>query len=351
MAKVLKVNAPGGENYYILIGTGGLEKLLENAQGISADGAPKTAIVTNTTLAPLYGDALASALPDCRLITISDGEQYKTLDTAAYLYAEFVRAGLDRHSIVFALGGGVVGDTVGFAAATYMRGIRLVQIPTSLLAMVDSSVGGKVGVDLPEGKNLVGAFKQPDMVMVDLNVLDTLPEREWRCGMAEVIKHGLLADASLLDTALHTPEEREELVYRAIKVKVDVVQRDPYEKDIRAHLNLGHTFGHAIEQVTNYRVPHGEAVAIGLVAAVNLSYALDVCDSRLPEDVEDLLTEVGLPTRTGGLDPEAVYAAMGTDKKWKSGRSRFVLLRGVGEPLIMEDVPRETVIQVLDRLR
>lgn len=351
MAKVIKVNAPGGDTYYILIGSGGLEKLLVNAQGISAEGAPRTAIVTNTTLAPLYGEALAQALPDCKLITIPDGEQYKNLETVAYLYHEFVAAGLDRHSIVFALGGGVVGDTVGFAAATYMRGIRFVQIPTTLLSMVDSSVGGKVGVDLPQGKNLVGAFKQPDMVMVDLNVLSTLPEREWRCGMAEVIKHGLLADSTLLDPEMHTPDRCEELVYRAIKVKVDVVQRDPYERDIRAHLNLGHTFGHAIEQVTQYQVAHGEGVAIGLMAAAGLSYILGLCDASLPEQVEDILNRTGLPTRTGGLDPEDIYAAMATDKKWKSGRSRFVLLRGIGEPLIMEGVSKHDVLQVLEQLR
>lgn len=349
MSKVITVHTPDGDQYPILIGSGGLEKLLIGAS--TSNDAPYTAIVTNTTLAPIYGEELAAALPDCVLITIPDGEQYKNLDTVAYLYSEFVKAGLDRSSIVFALGGGVVGDTAGFAAASYMRGIKLVQIPTSLLAMVDSSVGGKVGVDLPEGKNLVGAFKQPEMVLIDLQVLDTLPQREWRCGMAEVIKHGLLADDTLLDPTLYLNGQREELVYRAIQVKVDVVQRDPFEKDIRAHLNLGHTFAHAIERVTQYQVPHGEAVGIGLMAAALLSYNLGLADHSLPELVDEILAEVGLPRHIGGLEPEALYAAMATDKKWKGGQSRFVLLRGVGQPLIMKDVSKADVIRVLELLR
>jgi 3-dehydroquinate synthase len=316
----------------------------------------KTVVVTNTTLAPLYGDALVNALPSAALVTIPDGEQYKTLATVAKLYTDFVAAGLDRSGTVIALGGGVVGDTAGFAAATYMRGVPFVQIPTSLLAMVDSSVGGKVGVDLPQGKNLVGAFKQPDAVLIDTDVLHTLPEREWRCGMAEVIKHGLLADDGLLqlieagrinDSPL---QDAPELVRRAVQVKVDVVQQDPFERNIRAHLNLGHTFAHAIEQVSGYAWPHGEAVGVGLLAAARLSFTLGLADAALPERVQRILERVGLPTRIAGFDSSAIYAAMGTDKKWQNGRSRFVLLRGVGKPVIIEDVPRERVITVLDSL-
>jgi 3-dehydroquinate synthase len=290
-------------------------------------------------------------LPRAALVTMPDGEQFKTLATVATVYGDLVRARLDRGSTVIALGGGVVGDTAGFAAATYMRGVRLVQIPTSLLAMVDSSVGGKVGVDLPEGKNLVGAFKQPDAVIIDPEVLETLPQPEWRNGMAEVIKHGLLADPALLDTSLHSRERAAELVRRAVQVKVDVVQQDPYEKGIRAHLNLGHTFAHAIEQVTQYRWPHGEAVGVGLLAAVQLSSVLFMCDSGLPEMVEDILATTGLPRRLNGLDADAIYAAMATDKKWQNGRSRFVLLRGIAQPEIVEDVPKTAVIDVLRRLK
>jgi 3-dehydroquinate synthetase len=235
-------------------------------------------------------------------------------------------------------------------------------VPTSLLAMVDSSVGGKVGVDLPQGKNLVGAFKQPATVMIDPSLLRTLPLREWRCGMAEVVKHGLLADEILLqqieavgawnDAVPHLDDDRmADLIERAVRVKVDVVQRDPFEKGERAHLNLGHTFAHAIEHVTHYAVPHGEAVAIGLVAATRLSAARGLCDETLPERVEHLLASIGLPRSMGNLDVEALYTAMATDKKWHGGRSRFVLLRGVGHPLVVEDVPKAQILTILSGLQ
>jgi len=279
-----------------------------------------------------------------------DGEQHKTMDTVGRLYEAFVRAKLDRAGVVIAFGGGVVGDTAGFAAATFMRGVRLIQIPTSLLSMVDSSVGGKVGVDLPIGKNLVGAFKQPDAVFIDPTMLTTLPAREWRCGMAEVIKHGLLADSTLLDPRMWAPERVPELIRRAVQVKVNVVEADPYEQNVRAHLNLGHTFAHAIEQVSGYAWPHGEAVGVGLVAAARLSVAHGLAQIDIADQVETLVAELGLPTRIGVLSPEALYAAMSTDKKWAAGKSRFVLLRRVGEPLIAEGIDRDTVLKVLQGL-
>lgn len=353
----IRVTAPGGD-YDIYIEPGIL-------RDIGGRGEPsvrpylngRVVIVTNTTLAPIYGEALVQALPDAALVTIPDGEPYKTLATVAKLYTDFVAAGLDRSGTVIAVGGGVVGDTAGFAAATYMRGVRFVQMPTSLLAMVDSSVGGKVGVDLPQGKNLVGAFKQPDAVLIDTDVLQTLPEREWRCGMAEVIKHGLLADEGLLALIESghgiTVSLRDalELVRRAVQVKVDVVQQDPFEHGARAHLNLGHTFAHAIEQVSGYAWPHGEAVGVGLLAAVRLSAALGLAAAALAERVQRILAQVGLPIDITGLDPDAIFVAMGRDKKWQNGRSRFVLLRGVGQPVIVEDVSRERVIAVLDSLQ
>lgn len=348
MAERIPVNAPDS-TYDIVIESG----LLQQADRLVDEFGlgKRVAVVTNTTLAPLYGQALVDRLPNAALITMPDGEQHKTLATVTQLYGDLVRAKLDRGSTVVALGGGVVGDTAGFAAATYMRGIRLVQIPTSLLSMVDSSVGGKVGVDLPEGKNLVGAFKQPDAVMIDPDVIGTLPPQEWRNGMAEVLKHGLLADPALLDPSLHAPKQAAELVRRAVQVKVDVVEQDPYEQGIRAHLNLGHTFAHAIEQVTQYQWPHGAAVGFGLLAAAQLSYALAMCDSDVPEQVEDVLATAGLPRRLNGLDADAIYAAMSTDKKWQNGHSRFILLRGIAHVEIVEDVPKSTVIEVLRRLQ
>jgi 3-dehydroquinate synthetase len=220
--------------------------------------------------------------------------------------------------------------------------------------MVDSSVGGKVGVDLPEGKNLVGAFKQPDLVLIDPQVLSTLPDVEWRNGMAEVLKHGLIADDRLLEPSIHTPENAATLVEHAVRVKVDVVQRDPYEKGERAHLNLGHTFGHALEQVTQYAIPHWQAVAIGLHAAAELSIRLGLCSESVREQTINALVNTGLPYQLDELgievEAEKLWSAMKTDKKWKGGLSRFVLLRNVGEPCIIEDVAKDDVLAVLRHL-
>jgi 3-dehydroquinate synthase len=337
MAEII-VNTPDGGCYPIRIERGLLAKLDEIAQ--------RAIVLTNTTLAALYAQDL-SAYP---VLTMEDGEQYKNLDTVRDYYDKMVAAGADRHSRVVAFGGGVVGDTAGFVAATYMRGLALVQMPTSLLAMVDSSVGGKVGVDLPQGKNLVGAFKQPEMVLIDPDVLATLPDHEWRNGMAEVIKHGLLADEGLLNSELWSRERAAELIKRAVQVKVGVVQRDPYEHGERAHLNLGHTFAHAIEHVTNYAWAHGEAVGFGLLAAAMLSHRLGMCDAELVERVNGLLERKGLPRRADGLDPQAIVNAMRTDKKWQGGHSRFILLRGVGQPEIVNDVDNEMVLAVLKDL-
>jgi 3-dehydroquinate synthase len=345
MAARIPVTTPTNQ-YDILIEPGGIAQFDPVAFGLSG----RCAVVTNSTLAPLYGEVLAGRLPDTSLVLMPDGEQYKTLETVSKLYAEFVRAGLDRASTVIALGGGVVGDAAGFAAATYMRGVRLLQIPTSLLAMVDPSVGGKVGVDLPEGKNLVGAFKQPDLVLIDPNVLGTLPEREWRCGAAEAIKHALIADPGLLDL-INPAADQAAMVARAVQVKVEIVQKDPYEQNIRAYLNFGHTFAHAIEQVSGYQWLHGEAVGAGMVAAARLSQALGMLNAADADLIETTIQRYGLPTRLGGLDPEALYEAMSTDKKWQGGHSRFVLLSGFGEPSLVRDVPPPAVIEVLEALQ
>lgn len=344
MAQSLTVNTPDG-SYQIHIehdARGRLAGLLNSRRSV---------IVTNPTVAGLHGEALQAVVPDSAIVEMPDGEAYKTLETVAQLYRDFVGVGLDRSGVVIAFGGGVVGDTAGFAAASYMRGVSLIQVPTTLLAMVDSSVGGKVGVDLPEGKNLVGAFKQPDVVLIDPGYLGTLPPKEWRCGMAEVIKHGLLADPALLDPALWIPERAGELIARAVQVKIDVVEQDPYEKNIRAHLNLGHTFAHAVENVSHYAWAHGEAVGIGLVAAGKLSQRLGLCSRDLPTLIEDTVAELGLPTRLGGLDRDALWAAMATDKKWQAGNTRFVLLKGAQQPVIVEGVSREDVMAVLDEVQ
>lgn len=247
---------------------------------------------------------------------------------------------------MIALGGGVVGDMAGYVAATFMRGIPLFQIPTTLLSMVDSSVGGKVGVDLPQGKNLIGAFKQPRRVIIDTDVLHSLPPLQWRCGMAEVIKHGLIARPALLDPDLWNLQNAESLVRQAVQVKIDVVEIDPYERGIRAHLNLGHTFGHAIEKATEYAIPHGEAVAIGIVKAARLSRNLGFIDDGLVERILKMMWRLELPTDIA-LDPERWYAAMATDKKWKAGTSRLVVLKRLGEAAVIEGLPKEEICAVL----
>lgn len=342
---VINVNAPGGA-YAIVIEAG----LLRDDLRRRFELGERAIVVSDSHVGPLHGEVLAERL-ETQLLTMPAGEAHKRLDTVEQLYVDMVNAGADRKTRVMALGGGVVGDTVGFAAATYMRGLPLVQMPTSLLAMVDSSVGGKVGVDLLEGKNLVGAFKQPEVVLIDPDVLQTLPRPEWTNGMAEVLKHGLLANERLLDPDLHVHDHAETLLTWAVQVKVDIVERDPYEQGERAHLNLGHTFAHAIEQVTGYAWPHGQAVGVGLLAAAHLSYEMGLCSPALVDRVDTSLEAAALSRNIDGLEPDTLWRAMKTDKKWQSGRSRFILLRDVGSPLIMEDIPRETVIAVLERLK
>ncbi|MBK9122228.1 MAG: 3-dehydroquinate synthase [Chloroflexi bacterium] len=343
MAVILTVRSPDGD-YQIVIERGVARRVAE----FSAH--PRVAVTTNTTIAPLHAQTVLDALPTARLVTMPDGEQYKTLATVEALYHGYVQAGLDRHGAVLALGGGVVGDTAGFGAATYYRGVDLIQMPTSLLAMVDSSVGGKVGVDLPEGKNLVGAFKQPTVVLIDTDFLATLPEVEWRCGMAEVVKAGLIGDPAILDPSLWTSTRAEDLIRRAVQVKIDIVEADPFEKGVRAYLNLGHTFAHALETVTHYGWRHGEAVGLGLVAAAHLSAGLGMCDTSLPEQVEAWVRQVGLPTRLGDVSADTLWDAMATDKKWRAGRSRFVLMHGPQHVTVVEDVPRSAVLEALDKV-
>ncbi len=345
----LLVKVPEAE-YPILIGDGVLKTLptlLDERKLLN-----RVAVVTNETLAPLYGESLVKTLgPQATLVKIPDGEQYKTLTTVRILYDSFIAAGLDRRSVVIALGGGVVGDTVGFAAATYLRGVPFVQVPTSLLSMVDASVGGKVGVDLPQGKNLIGAFKQPEMVVVDTAVLETLPDVERRCGLAEVVKAGLLRDPAMLDPALYQHDGDFGFIERAVAIKVAIVQEDPYEANIRAYLNLGHTFAHALERVSNYGWRHGEAVSVGLLAAARLSQVHGLCDFSLPFQVEQLLRALDLPVRYQVYGAAELRAAMETDKKRQGSHVRFVLLRGAGNPVLCDDVPDSKVLSVLDSLR
>lgn len=351
----LRVSHPAGE-YPVFVGAGLLSRWRERA-----DIQGPVAVVTDTNVGPLFAGRLGRVEG---VITLPAGEQYKTLATVQGIYAQLLAAGMDRTGTIVALGGGVVGDTAGFAAATYMRGIPFVQCPTSLLAMVDASVGGKTGVDLPQGKNLVGAFKQPQAVFADLATLRTLPPAEFAAGLAEVVKHGLLAQPELLTwleseswaaheaTAPGRMANLSALVTAAIQVKRDVVQEDPFEGGRRALLNLGHTFAHAIEQVSGYGVGHGQAVAMGLMAAARLSALSGYAAPALEKRIEGILQRCFLPVRIpAGLAAEDIYAAMFTDKKMAAGRLRFILIRDVGDCFIDAAVPADQVIRTIQLLQ
>ncbi len=269
---------------------------------------------------------------DIPRVVVPSGEQHKTLDTVRGMYARFLELDLDRGSVVLAVGGGVIGDMAGFAAATFMRGVRWVNVPTTLLAMVDASLGGKTGVDLPEGKNLVGAFHPPALIVSDPLTLQTLPEAERRAGLAEAIKHGVIDDPELWRQFVSRPVfAGVEQLARAIEVKARVVSQDPYERGRRATLNLGHTIGHGVEAASEYRLRHGEAIAIGRVAEARLAVALGLAMPELAEALADTLARTGLPVAAPGLDPESIRQAMSSDKKKVTGRLTFALPVAIGD--------------------
>jgi shikimate kinase/3-dehydroquinate synthase len=324
------------------------------------------AIITDETIGKLWGeqvrhDLLATKTPTT-LIEVPAGEAAKTLGTIATLYDRFLEAGIDRGAVVVALGGGVVGDMAGFAAATWMRGVRgFVQLPTTVLAMVDASIGGKTGVDHPKGKNLIGAFRQPDFILADPEFLTTLPQREWRSGLAEVIKHGIINAPDLFALFRETPPnqpttvagayEVTEWLVRAIRVKTEIVERDPYEQGERAKLNLGHTFGHAYETLSGFALTHGEAVAIGMVTAARLSEQIGWAEKGLADEIAHVLAGVGLPTVWQEAPAaETIWQAMQSDKK-KAGKGlRLVLPRSIGDVVVTVpgEVPVASILQVLN---
>ena len=318
-------------------------------------------VVTSETVAPLYLDRLHPALADAAGVdthVIADGEQHKTLDTFAEIQNALVERRIARDGVLVALGGGVVGDIAGFAAACYQRGIDFVQVPTTLLAQVDSSVGGKTGVNLPGGKNLVGAFHQPRCVISDTETLATLDPREIRAGFAEIVKYGLIDDpdffdwleanaAALLaldDDALGTA------VVRACERKAAIVVADERESGVRALLNLGHTFAHAIETGTGYGAwLHGEAVAAGIVLAARMSHRMEWLTGQDCERIERLFARAGLPTRAPAeLSPRRMLEVMSMDKKVRRGRLRLILLRGIGEAALTSEFDPEVLRETLE---
>jgi 3-dehydroquinate synthase len=346
---IINVSHPTG-SYPIYLDKGVLIKTGQYLADLGYGGC--CAVITNETVGPLHAEPLLISLREAGFeptrIDIPDGEQFKTLDTVADLYDQLVAAKLDRRSPVIVLGGGVVGDVAGFAAASYLRGVPFVQIPTTLLAMVDASVGGKTGVDLPHGKNLVGAFKQPEMVVIDPDVLSTLPEVEFRAGLAEVVKHGII-DAPQLFAALEKRQyDLTWLLFEAISVKVRIVQEDPFEQGRRAVLNLGHTFGHAFEQLSHYEIRHGEGVAMGLACAAQLAARLGHCSGDVAERIISLLDQLNLPFDPPAYPSADVWATMATDKKRQGNTLRFILPRAIGDVDIFNDVAEADVRTILD---
>jgi 3-dehydroquinate synthase len=348
----LMVQHPNG-SYPIHLGRGLLGRTGDvlRAAGVPAGG--RVALVSNTVVAPLYAhqvkDALRAAGLDPFLCSLPDGEEHKTLNSVASLYDQFLTGQLDRSGTVLALGGGVTGDTAGFAAATFMRGVRFAQIPTTVLSMADASVGGKTGVDLPQGKNLVGAFKQPAAVVIDPEVLATLPAEEVRSGMAEVIKHGVISDPqhfAALESGPNGPLSPQ-ILAQTVQVKIAVVEDDPYEHGRRATLNLGHTVGHGLEKLSQFHLRHGEAVAIGMAAAARIAAEIGWADHALIERIETALTAWDLPTRCPPFPVDQIWAAMAHDKKRQGRGLRWVLPRAIGRVEISEEVPPAVVHTVL----
>lgn len=316
-------------------------------------------VVTNETVAPLLLDTLCEGLAVDKLDTVvlPDGEQYKSLETLNLIYDALLANRHSRGTTLVALGGGVVGDMTGFAAATYQRGVHFVQIPTTLLAQVDSSVGGKTGVNHPGGKNMIGAFHQPAAVLADVSALDTLPEREYRAGVAEVVKYGLIADRPFFhwledNMAALAARDKGALVYaveQSCRNKAWVVARDEREAGLRATLNYGHTFGHAIETAGQYRgMLHGEAVAVGMVMAADMSHRLGWLDTGDLKRITALIVAAGLPVvPPAELTPERFRDLMAVDKKVSRGVLRLVLLRGIGEAVVTGDYRDSALAETL----
>jgi len=351
----------GARSYRIVVGAGALSAV--GAELARLKAGRKVALVTDGAILALHGAAVTQSLAaagfDVTTVLLPTGESAKTLEVAASAWERFLDAGLDRSSTAVALGGGAVGDLAGFVAATYMRGIGVVQAPTTLLAQVDASIGGKTAIDHPRAKNLIGAFHQPRLVLSDTSTLLTLPEREYRSGLAEVIKHGIVLDAAYFGdvergvAALleREPAALERIVAGSCRLKASVVERDEQESELRHVLNYGHTIGHAIEAVTGYRrFTHGEAVSLGIAAEAGIAERLGLAKPGVRARQVRLLEAVGLPVRGAGETPSLVVEALSRDKKAKDGRVPFVLAPEIGAYRLVFDVPTQTILDALVEL-
>jgi 3-dehydroquinate synthase len=343
--RVVKVDL-GRRAYDIIVEAG----LLDRCGRLIAEALPKARrfiIITNPRVGGLYGpritEGLRAAGLDVSIIEVPAGERYKSLAWADKIYGRLLEMGVDRQAVIVALGGGVIGDLAGFVASTYMRGVPFVQIPTSLLAQVDSSVGGKTAVNHRLAKNVIGVFKQPSLVLIDPAALATLPPRELRAGVSEIIKYGFIQGEPLLSRIRailplgRHPGELSEIIEECCRFKAAVVVEDELDTGRRAILNYGHTIGHALEAVASYRqYNHGEAIAVGMLGAAKIAQAEGLLGQAAVDEHRNLLRAAGLPLTIKGVDPMAIYRRLELDKKRAKGRNRLVLLDGIGRPVIRE---------------
>jgi 3-dehydroquinate synthase len=348
-------------SYVVTVEPGLISRCGEELRALSK--ATKAGIITDEHVGPHHLLALIESLRKSGfepiVAILAAGEDHKTLSALLSVFDHFLQAKIERSTPILALGGGLVGDMAGFVAATILRGVPFVQIPTTLLAMVDASIGGKTGVNAPVGKNLIGAFHQPIAVFADPHVLQTLPRREFVSGLAECIKHEIIRDCSGFDALekniravlqLDMPILTE-LIAHNVRIKAKVVEADPFEQAERAHLNFGHTFGHAIEKVSQFSYTHGESIALGMVAAVNLAANLKMLDPAAKDRIIALIAAAGLPVSGMKLDPKSVFDAMAFDKKVKSAKIRFILPDRIGHVVIREDVEPAPMMAAIEKLQ
>lgn len=359
MAKTIPVISDGQLAYQIRI-TDSFKELSAQWKELGYQSSQKVCIVTDSNVEALYADAVAEQTKlyfnTVLVHSFPAGESSKNLETVNSLYEILIRHRFDRNDILIALGGGVVGDLTGFTAATYLRGIDFIQVPSTLLSQVDSSIGGKTGVDFQQYKNMVGAFYQPRLVYMNLSVLKTLPEKQISSGMGEIVKHGLIKDAEYYFWLLeHQAEIRslqpkvvEEMIYRSCNIKREVVERDPNEKGERALLNFGHTIGHAIEKLSEFHLYHGECVGLGITAAAYISSKLGTISSEELDGIKQCLISFGIPVNVDGFSSEAVLEATKSDKKMAGRQIKFILLSEIGNAYIDKGLSDE---QILDGIR
>lgn len=357
---VITVKTEGNEPYDILLKES-FEELSDSLKKLGCEGH-RICIVTDSNVAPLFLEEVKkqveTACSQVAVFQFEAGERNKTLDVVRSLYEVLIQAGFDRKDYLLALGGGVVGDLTGFAAATYLRGIRFIQVPTTLLSQIDSSIGGKTGVDFDQYKNMVGAFHQPSLVYININVLKTLPDDQYASGMGELLKYGISLDADFYEWTIEHMgdiEDRDTLtmqlmVSRCCQLKKYIVEKDPTEKGDRALLNFGHTLGHAIEKLKNFELLHGECVALGYVAAAYISWQRGMIEEDEFYEIRDMNVGFYLPISFDGLDPKDIVAATKKDKKMDAGKIKFILLKKLGHAYIDTTVTDQEMIDALNTL-